>query len=370
VESDNQQRRPRRIFLWVLLAALLAFCYRLAEPFLWPLLVALMLAVALYPLHAWVLRLVKKPGRAALLSTLLTILIVAAPVAGVVTAVTNEAAGLYDSLSRKSQESGGWEPFLRHLVERPAYWLQHNLPFKIPDLSQQINERLKTVSAAVLARTGAAVGGLTSLVANSLLVFLILFFFFRDGRDIAAFAMDLLPLSRENTQRFAEALTASILANLYGVVAVAGVQGSLMGFGFWILGLPSPVLWGLVATFCSMIPLVGVALVWLPAAIVLLLQGATIKALLMAVWGVLFVGMSDNIIRPLIVRRGVRMHTLLVLFSILGGTSAFGLIGLVLGPVIVSITAVTVETLREELKPADGGSVTEPRPSGSGSEGI
>jgi predicted PurR-regulated permease PerM len=122
-----------------------------------------------------------------------------------------------------------------------------------------------------------------------------------------------------------------------------------MTIGFWFSSLPSPVTWGLVTFLCSMIPIVGVALIWIPAAITLFAKGAIWKGIIFVLWSVLVVGLSDNIIRPWLVVGRVKQHPLLVLFSILGGTQAFGLPGLILGPVVVAITIALIKAIRVEL---------------------
>jgi predicted PurR-regulated permease PerM len=335
-------------FLFVLLLVLLGFCLHLAQPFLWPVFSALMLAVAMYPLHAWLSRFIRHPGKAALASTLLTLLIVVGPMVAVTTAVTHEVTMLYQSLNEKSQQSGGWQAYFEKLVEGPSRWVEQKSPVKAPDMRQQIVGKLQEATGFVVDRTGRLVSSLTSLAASLLLSFVILYFFFRDGGRIVEFVTGQLPLSRERAKNFTDAIGAAITTNLYGVVAIAAVQGAMLGLGFWLLGLPSPALWGVIGIFLSMVPLVGPALVWLPAATVLFLQGPAWKGLLMVVWGALFVGMVDNVLRPIIVMRGAKLHPLLVLFSILGGTAAFGLMGLVLGPVIVAVTRVTLEALQKE----------------------
>jgi predicted PurR-regulated permease PerM len=140
------------------------------------------------------------------------------------------------------------------------------------------------------------------------------------------------------------------------VLVIAVIQGVLGGLAFWVLGLPSPLLWGVVMIFLSMIPMAGAFIVWVPAAIYLAITGHWVSALILTVWGALVIGSIDNFLRPKLVGEKTRLHELLVFFSVLGGLQVFGVIGLVLGPVIVAITIALLDVLRH----ADGVSPAPP----------
>jgi predicted PurR-regulated permease PerM len=144
-------------------------------------------------------------------------------------------------------------------------------------------------------------------------------------------------------------ISPTVIANFYGSVAVAGLQGSLTGLAFWALGIDSPVLWGLITALFSLVPMVGSALVWVPASIVLLLTGHFVKALILLAAGVAVIGTVDNIVRPLIIGKTVRLHPLFVFFALLGGVRLFGVLGLFVGPVILSFTAALLMIVREHL---------------------
>jgi predicted PurR-regulated permease PerM len=135
---------------------------------------------------------------------------------------------------------------------------------------------------------------------------------------------------------------------MYGVLAVGAAQGVLVGLAFWVLGLPSPILWGVVTSLFSMVPLVGSGAVWAPAVLLLVLSGSWGKGLLLLGWGVGVVGMVDNFVRPYVMSGQVKLHPLLLFFALLGGVKAFGLIGIFVGPVILAITMTLISLLREE----------------------
>jgi predicted PurR-regulated permease PerM len=173
-----------------------------------------------------------------------------------------------------------------------------------------------------------------------------MYYLFRDGERLRAAAYDIMPLSDDKAHEILNRTGEVIGASVYGVLVIAVVQGVLGGLAFWVLGLPSPLLWGVVMIFLSMIPMLGAFIVWVPAAIYLVLTGDWGKAIMLAVWGALVIGSVDNFLRPKLVGERTRLHELLVFFSVLGGLQVFGVLGIVLGPVIVAITIALLDVLR------------------------
>jgi predicted PurR-regulated permease PerM len=160
--------------------------------------------------------------------------------------------------------------------------------------------------------------------------------------------VDLLPLGKEDTQELLDVIGESLTANVYGVLGVAVAQGVLLGIALAIAGIPSPLTWTVVATICAMLPVIGPTVVWIPAAIWLFASGSYGMGVFLVIWGVVVVGLADNILRPLLVVGRTKQNPLLVFLSILGGTSAFGLMGLFLGPLLVSVTVAVFYVLRRE----------------------
>jgi predicted PurR-regulated permease PerM len=135
----------------------------------------------------------------------------------------------------------------------------------------------------------------------------------------------------------------TVYATVCGTLAVSAVQGLLGGLMFWILGLPAPLLWGVIMALLAIVPVLGPFVIWIPAALYLVIQGSMWKALILVVWGVLVVGTSDNLLRPVFVGQRLKIHTLSVFVSVVGGVIAFGASGIVLGPVILAITTELLE---------------------------
>jgi predicted PurR-regulated permease PerM len=190
------------------------------------------------------------------------------------------------------------------------------------------------------------IGNLFSFALNSVVVFFTLFFLFREGQAIRHTLSEFLPFDVKQTDRLFRGISETIVGNLYGSLAVGAAQGTLTGLAFWILGLSAPVLWALATALASLVPVVGSALVWAPASLVLIMTGHWMKAILLLVWGAAVVGQIDVLVRPLVVGAHVKVHTLLVFFALLGGAKAFGIIGIFVGPIILSSTLVLIDMLR------------------------
>ena len=158
---------------------------------------------------------------------------------------------------------------------------------------------------------------------------------------------ELLPLNASQVERLFTGISNSIVANVYGCLAVGVAQGTTLSLAFWVLGLPSPVLWGLVTALFSLIPVIGSAAVWGPAVIMLLVSGHWWKGLILLGWGAGVVAQVDSLVRPYVIGQRAKMHTLLVFFALLGGVRAFGVLGLFVGPVVLSFTLVVLQMLRE-----------------------
>lgn len=212
---------------------------------------------------------------------------------------------------------------------------------------EYLAERLKAVSGTLARRSLGFVGDVASTIIQIFFVIFTMYYLFRDGEQISEGLYDLLPLERAQTQEIIARTHEVISAGVYGVLVIAGIQGTLGGLAFWALRLPSPLVWGVVMSFASMIPMVGSFVVWIPAAIYLLFAGHWIKALLLVLWGTLVIGLVDNFLRPKLVGGRARMHELLIFFSVLGGLQMFGVLGLALGPVVVAVTLALIDVLRQ-----------------------
>ena len=337
------------VFL-VAVGLLLAYLsYQIARPFLGPVAWATILAVVFRPVHERFRLAMRREHLSAAASTALTTLVALLPLALMGFAIAREAAQGY------RQVAGGFDPgadpatTLGELpLVGPAWlWAQARLEGLGIDLGSISDEFMQRVGGWAVALATGALSNVTSFVIDFVLVVFILFFFFRDGRLILDNLRRVVPLEAEAAERIYLLIGEVIQATFNGVVVIALVKGLLVGLAFWVLGVPSPALWGAVGAVASILPVVGVALVWVPAAAVLWLQGHPAKALLMAIWGATVLSLIDNFLYPLLVGNQVRLHTLLVFISALGGIAVFGFLGFILGPVVATLTIALVEVASE-----------------------
>jgi predicted PurR-regulated permease PerM len=345
-------RQVRWLGLLAATAVGLYLCWSMLQPFIEVVLWAVVLVIVFFPVHRRIQARVGSPGWSAVLSCLLVIVVILVPLTLLTFAVVNELGNFAQMLQPKQGGEGG--------AAAPVSWLDPNSPYVGPALrwlgqyydvsklgSQEfIAERLKGVSGAIAARTLGFVGGAVGFIIEVFFVIFTMYYLFRDGERLRAAAYEMVPLSGAHAREIFDRTGEVISASVYGVLVIAVIQGVLGGLAFWVLGLPSALLWGVVMIFLSMIPMAGAFIVWVPAAIYLAITGHWPSAIILTVWGAVFIGSIDNFLRPKLVGERTRLHELLVFFSVLGGLQVFGVLGLVLGPVIVAITIALLDVLR------------------------
>jgi predicted PurR-regulated permease PerM len=344
------QQKSRIIFLAVLGAITGCFLYLIAEPFLKPVFIAIVFAIVFFPFHAWIQRKIRNQNLAALLATLLVLLVITVPAVLLGNAIRNELAEAYQSLSLRSAQSGGWFPYLLQLSDRIKGWIGRYIDVSQYDLRSELLGGLEQVSSYLLKQLTGAAGNLVTFIVNGALAFFTLFFLFRDGRRVLRRMSVMTPLRPAQIEKLTGEVGKTITASVYGGLAVATAQGILTGLAFWVLGLSSPILWGIAAAIFSFVPFIGSSIVWLPASIFLIVSGQWIKGLILLGWGAVVVGMADNFIRPLVISEHVKFHPLYIFFSLMGGVQAFGILGLFIGPVVVAIAQALFGLIREEIR--------------------
>jgi predicted PurR-regulated permease PerM len=348
--SAIPEKRPSAstLFLLALAALALYFCYLIASPFRGPIFLAVMIAIVFHPVHVRVQQHIKGKNAAALISTILVVIVVIIPATALGLVVLKEIRGLSDLLNEKSAEQGGWNPYVTHSVDRFLGWLAQYVDVSTLDLRGALVRLLDQISRSLISWGAQVVSDIVSFLTATVVAFFTLFFLFRDGRSVLAHAADALPLKAGQVERLFTGVSDSIVANVYGCLAVGAAQGTLLGLGFWALRVPSPVVWGLVTALCSLIPIVGSAAVWGPAAVIFFITGHPWKGAILLAWGAVVVAQIDNVVRPYVISGRAKMHPLLVFFALIGGVKAFGVLGLFIGPVVLSLTLVVFEMLREE----------------------
>jgi predicted PurR-regulated permease PerM len=311
-----------------------------------PVFLAVTLAIVFYPVHLRLQRRLRSRNSAALLSTVLVLLAFLVPAVGLGVVIHRETSGLVQLLNEKKAAQGGWNPYVMHAMESLLNWLGRYIDVSQLDVQGTVLRWLEQTSQYLLAWGARAVGNFVAFIADAVIAFFTLFFFFAKAqrrRNAGSLA------SNAARWRLFTGISNSIVANVYGVLAVGAAQGALTALGFWMLGLPSPVLWGMVTALFSLVPIIGSSAVWVPAGIILAVSGHWIKALILLGWGAGVVAQADNVIRPYVISQRANLSTLAVFFALLGGVQAFGVMGLFIGPVALSFTLVVLQMLRETI---------------------
>lgn len=350
----TQSVNPSKLFLLAFALVALYFCYVLFRPYAGAVVLAVVIAVVFHPLHLYVRRRLKSPNSSALASTLITLVVTAVPLVFLGIAISNELSNVYQSLAARSAGRGGIASYFFQGIEEVISWIGRVIPIPTVDVRAMVLRRVGEMSGSLVQMGAGFLGNVFSFAVNTIIACLVLFFLFRDGETGLSYLASLIPLPRQRLEDLQHRISSTLVANFYGGVAVGAAQGTLTALAFWALGLGSPILWGLVTAVFSFVPVVGSAAVWAPAGVILLFTGHFIKGIVLLAWGAGVVGLADNVVRPWIISGRTQLNTVFVLLSLLGGVQAFGVLGLFIGPVILSVTAALLEMLREEYERTSG----------------
>lgn len=329
----NDWRTQNHVQTLVLVAATacgIYLCYRLAVPFLPMLTWALALAVLSMRLQRWLESKLKRPSLAAVISVLVIGLIVVVSATFVGQRLVLQAAKGAKHIEAKVT-SGEWRRALETQPRLAALADRIERHIDLPGI-------IKTFATWLSNAAGSIVKGSVFQVAGFCLIFYLLFFFLRDRRAALQSIRSLSPLSEAEMDQLFGRVDDTIYAMIYGTLAVSSVQGLLGGLMFWWLGLSAPLLWGVVMALLAVVPVLGAFVVWFPAALFLVLEGSWERALILILWGMIVIGTVDNLLRPILVGKRLKFHTVLAFLSVVGGLMLFGAAGLILGPVALTVT--------------------------------
>ncbi|MDB5793779.1 MAG: family transporter [Noviherbaspirillum sp.] len=334
----NTPELQQKTFLILLVAVTLAFGW-----ILWPYYGAVfwgvVLAILFNPFYRQLLGSMRNRRNLAALATLvLCLLVVIFPLTMIAASLIQEAGALYEKL-RSGQLD--FRAYFTHIGEIFPPWLTGILDrFGLGNLSA-LQDRLSSAvvqGSQFLATQAVSIGqnAFDFLISFGVMLYL-LFFLLRDGTVLSARIRHAIPLSAEHKQQLFSKFTAVIRATVKGNIVVAASQGALGGIMFWILGIQGAVLWGVLMAFLSLLPAIGAAIVWAPVAIYFLVTGAIWQGVTLILFGVLVIGLVDNILRPILVGKDTQMPDYVVLISTIGGMALFGLNGFVIGPVVAAL---------------------------------
>ncbi len=337
-----QETKFQLLTLSVLVLLLGYAAYLIFRPFFVPIGWAIVFAIVLYPVHNFFLKYVKLSTLSAVAILVLILIVTLGPLSYVSYQLAVELQNI--SFEHATEEIVGIfnHPLTQPLVER------------ILSLFSITEEQFRASVVANLIRLGKnllgpAGGRISDIITGAfdfVLMAFTLFFLLKDGPKFLEKLRDYMPFPEHEKKQLAKQIKDVVVSTIYGGVVVALVQGLIGVIAFAVVGIRAPVLWGIVMSITSFIPIVGCALVWVPATLYLFAKGLTTQAVVLAVIGIFAISAVDNVLRPIIIRGRVSMPLLLVFFSVFGGIQVFGLLGLVLGPLVVAVFVSVVGIFR------------------------
>ena len=321
--------------------------YKILNPFLITIAWAMVLSITFYPLYKLVLKYLHRPWAASLVTLIAILITMFGPFSYIVSALTNEITNVYSAIEEKGIDTITniqSYPKLQELLQKLASYET----LKGFNLQESIVNSLKSVGGYFVKHVSDVFTNVFVLLFNFIIMCLTIYYFLKDGETLTEYLKKLLPFSEKQKHKLVERVKETIIAAVYGQLAVGVVQGMFGGIAFWALGLPSPVFWGTVMAITSLVPLFGTFLVWGPAVVILILSGSLGKGIGLLLFGALIISSIDSVLKPLIIGGRAKLHTLLVFFSVLGGIKFLGFLGFILGPLIAALCLSLFEIYIEE----------------------
>ena len=344
-----------RVGALLLSAGLLYLVWRIVQPLWQPLLWAILLGALLAPLNSRLaVRLGGRPKLASTITTIGVVLLLLLPIIAIGGAVASEAAQLLKRIDTSSLSAASLDLSQVPVLAAPLRWLDSTAGVSLNQIQAWVVTAAKHLLEIVASSGGSVFLGAIGTIVSFILMLFVLFFVLRDGPRFAARTVRMLPIEPALRGKLWRHLIEVTRAVFMGIGLTALVQGILLGIGFAIAGVPSALVFGVLGVLFALVPMVGTAIVWIPAVLWLLAQGQPYFALFMLVWGVIVVGGVDNFLRPMLISGRAEVPTLAVFIGVMGGLSAFGFIGLFLGPIVLGLVVALLRFTTEELVPDSG----------------
>jgi len=341
------------VFFFVLLLVILYLAYLIFRPFLQAVAWAAILAMIVYPVYEWLLKVLKgKATLAALILTVLIIFLIVVPAMRVSVFLTQETVELAKTMrsSVESAEIEAWKgkPWVQRVINA---WesVSAELEFFDIDLKQSAAQGAQIASGFLASQIKDVAQNIFLFAVNFIIALFTLFFMLRDGKALARRIHSLLPMDQEHKDHLFQNIINALFAVIHGALITAMIQGLLAGLGYWFLEAPFYIVLAVTTAFTALFPIGGSLLVWLPTSIYLgYVEGPLWRGIALFLWGALIVGSIDNLLKPLLIGNRLRLPILILFFSILGGLKLFGIIGLILGPMIVTLLIALLDLYMKE----------------------
>lgn len=334
-----QTKNVEKYFFFGLLLVTFLFTFLIFQPFWVVLVLGVSFSIVLAPIYEWFNKMRLPKSISSFLTVLLFTIILCGPLLGIGLLVFNQSQDVFNSVV----SNGSTEPFINSIGNSINKLLPTGISF---DIHARISDFVYFLSGNISNIFSTTVSAFFSFV----LMLLIIFYVLKDGERWRKALVVISPLDDKDDNKIINRLEKAINSVMKGYLLIALAQGSLMGFGLWLFNVPNPALWGVVAAVCSLLPTIGTAMVSIPAIIFLLITGSTVSAIGLSLWAFMLVGLIDNMLTPIIVGKETNISPLLVLFSVLGGIAFLGPVGVLIGPLSVSLLYTLISIYRNEFK--------------------
>lgn len=333
----NQQRI--QLFFFIALLGIAAFMtYLVYQPFFNVIVLALVLAILLNPIYEKVLKFTgDRSTISATIVVALSVIFILVPLTLLSIEIFDQSRDVYVKLQNSNVD------YLQQAINT----IENPIKAHFPDFSIDVKLYLQQIVSWIQNNAANIVSGTTNALLGLMLTFVSLFFFLKDGKKFLTYIIRLSPLDDSYDVKIFHRIGTMISSVVRGVLFIAVVQAILVGLGFYLFGVPNAVLWGTVTVIASLLPFIGTGLVVFPGVAFLLLTGNFMGAIGLAVWGTLLVGLIDNLMMPIMYGKGSKIHPLVILFSVLGGIYAFGPLGFLVGPMMVSFSIAILDIYLE-----------------------
>lgn len=341
LSGANKSKRTQTISFLVLFIAVFVLVLWMFKSFVNLIALAVILTILFRPFYRWLLKFVKRPWLASSLTVLTILLILLIPIVFFGQLIFNETIQLYESY-----RSGGFVIDKHEIVSGLPDQLQ-NIIFNI---STDVNSLIGKLSSQAFTSLSGVISNIAGFIVSAFMLFFIVYYLLKDGTQIKKIIMDVSPISSEHEDKIFSKVVSAVNGVVKGSFLVALLQASIATIGFFIFGVPEPVLWGGATIITSLVPNVGTALSVTPAVIFLAVTGHIPQAIGLAIWGAVAVGLADNVLSPRLVAGAVRLHPILVLLAVLGGIKFFGMLGFLIGPIFMAVFVALVDLYRTDFK--------------------
>ncbi len=333
----DEKRVQTFFFLFILLGTIIVSFFVL-KPFLYSLILAAAIAIVFLPVQKTLTKAFRgKNGVAAIVTTLSAFIIILIPLGFFGTEILLEGKNLYETISKYG-------------TSEVVAFFENAVRTIIPSFDLDFGKYAEQFALWIVNNLGPFFSGVTKIITGLVISFLALFFFLKDWERIRSAILAYSPLENKLDKDIIKTLTVTIRSVVKGSLVIAVCQGFAAGLGFWLLGLPNPAVWGLMAVFAALIPFFGTMIIVFPASLYLFFISSPIAGIVLFLWGALIVSSLDNILRPILMEREVKIHPFMIFLSVIGGLQFFGPIGFLLGPLVFGLLFALLNIYKMEME--------------------